>query len=504
MATGSVNGNIPTDCSLLWGARETGTCEIVPVINISYLTPASTRKEPTVPSEEVGHYFRLRFEASEIRYDRMKGLVRAALEKVRFIERENRDLRTAGVLGGLGLQPLHCDNLLSVFVGKKRVHDDALKSSVEALAKELEKARSENTRHAEINQMLRANQGSSVFLFEDPALKAMYTEAVSRSKELAPTVSKLQAQISAMEFDWTQATKMRDELFDYDDKLREHEMVADAVILKRPLPPAEGGKIFATSRRQMLEILVHDRNRNLNGHYARRVVPLEQLRAEKDAVILDLRRALFAYELQFGIISAEAERAKLPALLDQVCQARVQLLSIDANITNASARLETLQQTVTHFEDRVSEWKGAHAEALHVIAKAEKLRSEYDAMMTSLRAEDDRIMSKKKLFEKCGSKADAHDRFDRMRDISAEIDEQDEAVATQEHELSRLKNALSGKKAMLEKEKKAFEQLTQELDRVAGQRKEFEAFLEEKSRSMAADQANGLEEISANLSSVSM
>jgi uncharacterized protein YPO0396 len=159
---------------------------------------------------------------------------------------------------------------------------------------------------------------------------------------------------------------------------------------------------------------------------------------------------------------------------------------------------------VAQFEDRVSEWKGAHTEALQFIAKAEKMRAEYDTMMASLRAEDERIMAKKKAFEKSGAKADAQGRFDRMQGISAEVDEQDEAIAAQEYKLSRLRNTHSVKKAMLEKEKKALDELLHDIDVVAGQRKEFDAFMQGKIT--AAGGCNEMEEdqLSTGLSSVNV
>ena len=83
-------------------------------------------QEPTASPEEVARYYRLRFEAAEERYARMKGLVRAALEKVRCIEQENKDLRCAGTLSKLGLKPLYSETLLSVFVGRTRAPDDEL------------------------------------------------------------------------------------------------------------------------------------------------------------------------------------------------------------------------------------------------------------------------------------------------------------------------------------------------------------------------------------------
>ena len=58
-------------------------------------------------------------------------------------------------------------------------------------------------------------------------------KAIAEAREFKPTIAKLRAQISAMEFDWTQAKQLRDELFDYDDKLREHRMVEDALCLRK-------------------------------------------------------------------------------------------------------------------------------------------------------------------------------------------------------------------------------------------------------------------------------
>jgi chromosome segregation ATPase len=431
----------------------------------------------------------MRFEAGERRYNRMKGLVRAALEKVHCIEKENKDLRTAGLLGGFGLQPLHFNSLLSVFVGKRVKDDDVLKSSVESLVLELNKVRGDNSRLVELNRVLRGVEHRDVIHYEDPMLKAMYMDAISQAKEFKPMISKLQAQISAMEFDWTQAKQMRDELFDYEEKLREQEMVADAMCLK-PVRP-EGVKVFATSRRHMLEILVDDRNRNINGYFSRRVVPLEKLRAQKDAEILELRKTICRYEVQFGIISVEVDRVKLDKITSDVCIAEAVHKSLMSNCNGLEARIESLQHTVKEFEDRVREWSTAHEQATAMIEKAERLRSEYDGMMAALRKENDRILAKKRELEKRSS-VDVHKHFDRMSDISEQVDGVEGEIAANEIALERLKALKAKKDKLLAAEQKMLDELELEINGVVGQRMEFESFLVQKKQGPDVMDADGL------------
>ena len=431
-------------------------------------------QEPTASSE---CYFRMRFEAGERRYNRMKGLVRAALEKVHCIEKENKDLRTAGVLGGFGLQPLHFNSLLSVFAGKRVKDDDVLKTSVESLVMELDKVRGDNLRLVEINRVLRGAENKNVIHYEDPVLKAMYMEAISEAKEFKPTISKLQAQITAMEFDWTQAKQMRDELFDYEEKLREQAMVADTMCLK-PVRP-EGVKVYATSRRHMLEILVEDRNRNINGYFSRRVVSLEQLRAQKDAEILELRKTICRYEVQFGIMSVEVDNVKLDEITGSVCIAEATLKSLTSNCNGLEARIESLQHTLKDFEDRVREWSTAHEQATAMIEKAERMRSEYDGMMASLRKENDRIQAKKRELDKRSS-VDVHGRFDRMSDISGQVDDVDSEIAANDIALARLKAMKTKKDKLLAAEQKVLDELELEIDGVVGRRTELESFLVQK------------------------
>ena len=394
---------------------------------------------PTAPTAE--RYFELRFNSGEDRYNRMKGLVRAAMEKVYCIEKENKDLRMAGMLGGLGLQPLHYNSLLSVFVGGRVNDEDALKSSVEALVLELDKVRNDNARLRDINEVLRGAEHMSVIHYEDPFLKARYVEAIAQANEFKPTISKLQAQITAMEFEWTQANNLRDELFDYDDKLREHEMVADEMCIKRV--SSEGVKVFATSRRHMLEILVEDRNRNMNGYFTRRVIPLEKLRAQKDAEILELHRVICRYELQLGIISAEVMGTELPGLLESVCREQVRLQSAKSSCVESELELGGIRATLRIFEDRVRDWKTAHEQANITIEKAERMRSEYDGMVASLRKEESRILAKKKEVEK---RADINGRFNQMRGIEEEVNQVEGEIALTDFELKRLMGLFELKK----------------------------------------------------------
>jgi hypothetical protein len=408
----------------------------------------------------------------------MKGLVRAALEKASCIERENVDLRASKELSKLDLQPQHFHCLLSSFNGTRRVgDDDELKSSILLLATELNNALAANMKlidHAEKTRMQTTSMGVPQ---EDLELRAQYLKAIEEAKQFLPTISKLQAQIQAMEFDWTQAKNMRDELFDYDSKLREHEMVADALCLKRGAV-SDDVKLFATSRRHMLEILVEDRNRNINGYYARRVVPLEKLRVEKDAKILELNRIIRQYEIKSGICSLELEHAKLPKILAEVCALETRCQSVTQAVEAAEEKLDALQRVVQNFEDHANEWKTAHDQASSVISRADHLRAEYNSMMAKLREEDSRILAKKKELAKLSTACNMEGQFSKLRDISEEVEKTEGDIAAAEHALTRLKDALVIKEKMLAVHKQALSQLELEIDGVTLQRADFEAFQE--------------------------
>ena len=399
-------------------------------------------QDPTGSPEEVALYYRLRFEAAEERYNQMKGLVRAALEKVWCIERENADLRSAESLSKLKLQPMYYDSLLSTFVGSKRVSENELKKNISYLVQELSALRAENTKLGGYGERTS---------HEDHALREQYLMAIKETYLFLPKISKLQAQITAMEFAWTQAKNLRDELFDYEAKLQEHEMVANTMCLKR-LPKSDDVKLFAFSRRNMLELLVEDRNKNINGYYARRVIPLEEMRLQKDAEILELRRMVLHYELKTGVSTSELQRTECDRVVSTLADAETRFNSLRNLCTSEEAKLEALQRTVKHFEDHAAEWKTAHDQAAALISKAERMRGEYDSMAVKLREEDARIMAKKREFEKT-KKMSIDAKYDRMRDISDQVDRVEGEIAEQEVEFKRLKSTLAAKERVLAAER---------------------------------------------------
>lgn len=405
----------------------------------------------------------------------MKGLVRAALENVRCVEKENKGLRLGEIFATMGLDTVHFETLLSAFIGK-RSYESSLNSCIEKMARELVNLRSENSRLVEQNRLPLLSLKGTVVYYEDPAIKADFLLAIEEAKEFKPTIARLQAQVNAMEFDWTQAKNMRDELFDYDDKLREYEMVADKLCLKRAwaeYPPGEV-KLFATSRRHMMEILVEDRNRNINGFFARRVIPLERLRMEKDSEILELRVAICKMQLILGTVVPATD---LPAIETAGCLAKTRLCSLNAACVTSEAKMEELQRTIANYEDHVSEWKTAHDQAIDLIHRADTLRPEYTNMMAALREEDNRLLAKKKELD-LQVNVNLHGRFDRMREISGEVDEVEGEIAVKENALKRLSAVKSAKEKIFIAEKSALGLLENQINSVVSRRLEFEAFLE--------------------------
>lgn len=399
----------------------------------------------------------------------MKGLARAALEKARLVELENRDLRGAHALASLNLKPRVADDLMAVLVGRGSHIDAALqcekvKSEISELSRLLLAAQEENAALLHERQQLLQAAGELRY-YEDPTIRSEYLRSIEEAKEFKPLIAKLRAQITAMEFDWTQAKDMRDALFDYDDKLREHEMVANTFILKRRAPD-EGVKIFASSRRHMLEILVEDRNRNINGHYTRRVVPLERRRVEKDAEMIELRRMIRMYELRTGVCTAEFFGSHVDQWLMDASYAEARFHSLVEACSEQEAKLDALQHTVRRFEDHASEWRFAHDQAISIIRKAEQMRAEYEGMMTKLREEDAKLLAKKKEMEKGGGRttSNPHVQFTRLREISEEMDDVEGEIAAKEVMLQKLRIKLTTKEKALESELKTLKQFE---DRIA-------------------------------------
>ena len=255
-------------------------------------------------------------------------------------------------------------------------------------------------------------------------------------------------------------------------------MVADAMCLRRP-SSSEGVKIFATSQRHMIEILVEDRNRNINGYYARHVIPLERLRVVKDAEILELRKRVCLLELMSGASSLDVESAHEADVARKTCSAQHALKILQEKISDAEEKLEGLRRTVQCFEDHVCEWKAAHDHATSVISKAESFRQEYEGMMAKLREEDARIVAKKKEMEKPVCRArNVDDSYSRLRAISDEVDEAEGEIAAKENALKRIRASMASKEKALNAEKKALSLLELEVDRLGRKRGDLEAFLE--------------------------
>jgi hypothetical protein len=400
-------------------------------------------QEPNANPDVIALFYKTRYESAETRYCRMKGLARSALYKVHCIEQENKSLRAAQALHGLDLKPLYFHSLLSTFTGNGIMHD---KDNVAALVMELERVRGEK---AQLIEDIRTLQGPRVVV-EDRELRGLYESAIAEALEYKPMVAKLRAQITAMEYEWTQAKTLRDELFDYEDKLREWETVANVMCLDRR--PVAGSKVFAVSHRHMLEILVENRNRNINGFLTPRVMPLETLRLEKDAEILELRKTVRMLELASGVSRMDHT---LPVELAEEEAAYVRLHSVTNALRDGRVRLDELTNSVKRLEDRAADWDSARREASEFIHKAEKLRSEYGTMMASIRS------------ERAKANRTAEDLNGCMRDLMREMDEMEGEIEAKECLLVQLRAKRGVKERMLAAEKEKIAILEREIAQLA-------------------------------------
>lgn len=385
-----------------------------------------TRAWQEASPDEISLYYRTRFEVAEGRYDRMKGLVRAALCKVQLIEEENRKLRAATALAGFGLEPLHFNTLLSTLMTGRMIEE--ADDSTARLVLELERVKRANQELSAHNRLLR-EAGAVITTTDDADMQKQYVQAIAEAKEFRPLIAALRARIMGMEFEWTQAHTLRDELFDVDAKVLELQATLQTMGLRHE--PASGARVFAVSHRHMLEVLVHHRNRNINGSLAMQATALEQTMMRKDAEILELRKRLRGLELATGVCHAE-ETVWLPELECRLVEVESRLQVITEDVRAKETKAEELASMVLRFEDRAAEWEAAHAEATSVIAKAERMRAEYNGMVQGIRAEEAKLMRRVKA-------VNAEALHGNMCAMMAEIDQAEGDIAAKEVELANLR-----------------------------------------------------------------
>ena len=190
--------------------------------------PASAPLHPGMAQD----CFRLRYEAAERRYARMKGLVHASLEAQQRMERESRGLRVADRIVQMGLET-ECAATLAAVPQRgsgisSMVASVALQDDIDGLTSRLAAALELNEKLMSMNRELRGLQGL------EPASAAMAVEWSDPTVEsLTAEVETLRRQIILLELECTRLQSASDR-FELDERLRECLLVAVPSIWDEP------------------------------------------------------------------------------------------------------------------------------------------------------------------------------------------------------------------------------------------------------------------------------
>ena len=305
--------------------------------------------------------FRLRYEAAERRYARMKGLVHASIEAQQRMEREVKGLRVADAIVRLGLER-ECSATLSAMLaaGKAdsmgRLLSTTMQDEVAGLTKRLTAALEQNEKLMHMNRELRGLEGL-VDVPMDPSASASLHETQ------AALVETLRKRVIALELECNrlQSDGLR---FEEDERLRECEDVFDQLLgrerqdypetqqpnplhrfhpvgtCKDPACAAYARRLRGGFKVAITEAYVRERVVRVNGLVRQHFEPLETLRVQKDAEIRALRERILRFEQAQRMTSEEADRVQLRAasmeILDKAAELdalRIECAAADREFT---------------------------------------------------------------------------------------------------------------------------------------------------------------------------
>lgn len=296
--------------------------------------------------------FRLRYEAAERRYARMKGLVHASLEAQQRVEREVRGLRVADRIVRMGLEK-ECAATLAVMLqgggssesAASLVVSSALRDEIDGLTSRLASAVELNEKLMSMNRELRGLQrlepAAAMAVEEQTSSNAGDAAANPSVESLTAEVATLRRQIILLELECTRL-QSSSERFEADERLRECEDVFDQLlgcersdfneaeqgaaapalgaVLRRfhPMSTCPHSACVAYARRlrggfriAVTDAYVRERINRVNGLVRQVIEPAETLRVQKDAEIRALRERVLRFEQSMRLTSEEADRAVL-------------------------------------------------------------------------------------------------------------------------------------------------------------------------------------------------
>lgn len=278
---------------------------------------------PTTPCAE-NCFSRLRFEAAEARYGRMKALVCASLERLAQAERA-----APGVSGLM-------ENL--------RINGADNATVVWNTLNELKVAKEEIAKLKEMNHCLRSN-----------APMEMPLPMVVRDCKVECELQVARQQIGMLELE---LVRMSDQQFEIEERVREYQDVIDNLLGQEhtavdPVHPRYhpistcssaacqnyAKRLRSGLRQAVADAYVRDRNVRIHGHCQTVIRPLEALRAEKDGQIRELQSRLARLEC-VTLRSAD----DVAAVNEEVAKAVCELEQVKAETNTIRTERDELQK----------------------------------------------------------------------------------------------------------------------------------------------------------------
>jgi uncharacterized protein YukE len=364
--------------------------------------------DPAVGSE---NYYRLRFEAAEARYGRMKALVCASLERQAQLQNERGALEISGLMKNLRIQGVDNPTVLWNTLN------------------ELKAAREEMGKLKEMNRCLRHN--TSMVEMQPP----LATREYRAESELQIARQK----IGALELE---LVRMSDQQFEIEERIREHQDVIDNLLghehtATEPVHPRYHPINTCTSaacqnyarrlrnglRQAVADAYVRDRCVRIHGYFQRVVRPMEDLRAEKDEQIHDLRSRLARLECA-TLRSADDVAAVNEDMAKQVYE--MEKLKADADVVRAEH--QALQTRKQELASEIRGLQGSVQEARDVLEESNEKRSLCKAEMQCLEKERERV---ERVWERVQGFLDGR--------MAAEYDQMRRECQTLEHRLEAMR-----------------------------------------------------------------
>jgi len=313
-------------------------------------------------SSAVQDCYRLRLEAAERRYARLKGLVVASLDAQHRMRVENESLRVAQTIVRLGLETECAVTLETMLAVNGRA--DAVVSEMRALTLKLGGVVDENEKLMAFNRELRA-EAVDASMAGVGGIGRGVSAAGSPTSDMQVELETQRVRITALELECVRL-QSRPALFDDDERLRECEDVFDRILgrerldscvedvpgasLQRyhPVGTCSDPSCVAYARRlrgglrgAVTAAYARERNERVNGFIQHSVRSAAVVRVEKDLEIKALNDRICRFEQSTRMTSGEADRVELRAVSQEIADAMTELGRVRSEV--AGARRECAQ-----------------------------------------------------------------------------------------------------------------------------------------------------------------